>query len=286
MSSVVSSVSWDTWVASATCSLPRKDSSQHRFFDSRPVSMHAARPRGSTGGGQWLKMGLTKDHVALRNLVRDFLQGDDMSVFLLKTLFPPLLHGFLLEGHELIVRLGVAELDIESGRLGADVGTYREQPGPLVLWWPASPGGHRQVQLEAMILGEGDQVPNSDALDVGGKARLRLRRSQRLTYRESETGEQDQVTYAQFSAPDAREPLHGGEVDWREDEVHLRREEVVEIALRAQDDLDLRPGELGGGREGELDGLRHSAGLSRLRRFKLFWPLGRRRQAKPQRQSD
>ena len=136
-----------------------------------------------------------------------------------------------------------------------------------------------------MIVGEGDLVPNSDALDVGGKARLRLRRSQRLTKRESETGEEDQVTYAQFSAPDAREPFHGGEVDWREDEVHLRREEVVEIALRAQDDLDLRPGELGGGREGELDGLRHSAGLSRLRCFKLFWPLGRRRQAKPQRQS-
>ena len=66
-------------------------------------------------GDQWLKMGLTRDHVALRNLVRDFLQGDDMCVCLLKTLFPPLLHGFLPEGHELIVRLGVAELDIERG---------------------------------------------------------------------------------------------------------------------------------------------------------------------------
>ena len=118
-----------------------------------------------------------------------------MRVCLLKTLFPPLLHGFLPEGHELIVRLGVAELDIESGRLGADVGTYREQPGPVVLWWPASPGGHKQVRLQAMIVGEGDQVPNSDALDVGGKARLRLRRSQRLTYREGQWGEHDGEAY-------------------------------------------------------------------------------------------
>ena len=126
-------------------------------------------------GDQWLKMGLTRDHVALRDLVGDLLQGDDVRVCLLKTLFPTICHGFLLEGHELLVSLRVAELDIMEGLSYDDVGTYREQPGPVILGRLTRPCGHGKIELEAVRVREGDQVANPDTANMSGEARLRLR---------------------------------------------------------------------------------------------------------------
>ena len=54
--------------------------------------------------------------------------------------------------------------------------SYREQPTPMVLRRLAGPGGHGQVLVEVVLLGEGDQVGDPQPLDVGGEAGLGLGR--------------------------------------------------------------------------------------------------------------